>query len=595
MFSHQVTRLQFPKDVHFGDDTEIWLASAGDILNKIYLRVQWPVASGVDDSAGTRMIDYVELLYGDQLIERHYGETMEITNDLTVPVAKQSVLTQLLGKGLTSNLSAYYIQMPFTVKLPLCALKTHPRLRIKFRPTNEFTWSGFIYTNTIQADLFVDYVYLTQPEKDYFKKGTFDYMGKTFQRMQLSVPAGTTQSILYTEFVGSVDELYWVIQNDGSAAYNYTNQGVEQLVSLQLTFDTNDIIPVELGTPLFLRSIQGLTYHTRIPDRKFYLYNFCLDPESTQPTGQVNMAGIVRQIHTLTMSNCVYSRQIRIYARTNNVIRVTNGDIRVVSETIKEAGTLNTVKPLYNPQYPGLYSFSTFTFTTLGATGYAGPSSASTYGSPPWGTGQFSIVNGIQQWTVPTSGLYQITAAGAYGTVAGRVIRGNVVLAQGQVLSILVGQLPTSVIDAVTLGGGGGTYVVSGSTPLLVAAGGDSGTGAVAALGFSVPGTGLGGDGAGFYTDGANINTNYPFLRPKAYINGGNGNQYFSGTAAESGGFGGGQTPKTSGIAGGGGYTGSSGSGATSYVNTSLVSVATDLGASVVSAAGYVIINLLQK
>ena len=587
-----MTRLQFPKDVHFGDEAEIWLPRSGDVLNTMYLRVQWPpLASGVDDSAGTRMIDYVELLYEDQLIERHYGETMEIVNDLEVPQAKQAVLTQLLGKGLTSNLATYSIRMPFTINLPVHALETHALLRVKFRPTSEFTYSGFIYTDIIKVDLFVDYVYLTQPEKDYFKKGTFDYVAKTFQRMQFSVAANTTRMVAYTSFVNSVNELYWVIQNDGSPAYNYTNQGSEQLVSLQLTFNKDDIIPVELGTPLFLRSTQGLTYHTRIPDRKFYFYNFCLDPESEQPTGQVNLSDISNQIHTLQLSSCVFSRQVRIYARTNNIIRIARGKLRVISDTIKEAGTLSMTNYAYSPQYPGLYYFNTFTFTTLGATGYAGPASTLTYANAPWSTSQFSIVNGIQNWTVPATGMYQIKAAGAYGSTPGRVIQGNVVLAQGQVISILVGQKSTSVVDAVTLGGGGGTYIVSGTTPLLVAAGGDSGSGAVAALGFSVPGTGVGNDGAGFYTDGANINTSYPFLKPKAYINGGNGNQYFNGTAAESGGFGGGQTPKTSGIAGGGGYTGSSGSGATSYVNPTLVTSATDLGITS-NSSGYVTVSL---
>jgi hypothetical protein len=520
---------------------------------------------------------------------------MEIMNDLTVPQIKQPVLTQLLGKGQTSNLSTYHIRMPFSVKLPLCALDTHPRIRIKFRPTNEFTWSGFVYTGIINVDLFVKYIYLTQPEKDYFRQGTFDYMSRTFQRLQLGIPANTTKVIAYTQFVNSVNELFWVIQNDGSASYNYTNQGSEQLVNLRLVFTGGDIIPEELGSPLFLRSTQALTYHTRIPDRKFYFYNFGLNPENTDPSGQVNMSAIPSQSHILNLSACAFSRQLRIYARTNNFIRVAQGTLRVISDTIKEAGTVNISNLNYNPQYPGLYLFSTFTFTTLSTSGYLGPASTLVYSNPPWTTGQFNISAGIQQWTIPATGLYQVTAAGAYGTVAGRVIQGNVVLAQGQILSILVGQRPTAVVDAVTLGGAGASFVVLGTTPLLVAAGGDSGTGAVAASGFSSPGSGVGNDGAGFYTNGANINTNYPYLKPSAYLNGGAGCQYFGGTAAQSGGFGGGQSPKVSGIAGGGGYTGSAGSGATSYVNPSLVSSAVDLGASVLNAAGYVTVTFIQR
>jgi hypothetical protein len=71
-FAHQLTRLQFPKDVHFGDDVTIWIAKAGDVaIGKMYLRVDWPEQAPVQNSVGTYMIDYVELLYENQLIERH--------------------------------------------------------------------------------------------------------------------------------------------------------------------------------------------------------------------------------------------------------------------------------------------------------------------------------------------------------------------------------------------------------------------------------------------------------------------------------------------------------------------------------------------
>lgn len=593
MFSHQVSRLQFPKDVHFGDETEIWLSKAADVIDTVYLRVQWPpLSSGVDDSVGTRMIDFVELVYEDQLIERHYGESLELLNDLTVPQAKQGVLTQLLGKNTTSNLSSYYVRMPFSIKLPICALRTHPRLRIKFRPSTDFTSGTLNYVDPINVDLFVNYIYLPEAERERYRNGTFDYMTRTIQRAQLGIGPNTTNISVYTNFVGSVNELYWVIQNDGSSAYNYTNLGAEQLVSLRLTFNNNDVIPVELGTPLFLRSTQALIYHTRKPDRNFYFYSFGLDPEEAQPTGQINMSSISSQIHNLTLSPCAYSRQIRIYARTNSVVRVEQGNLRVVSDTVKEGGVLSVLnKYLYSPQYTGLYPFvpSTIVFSTLGYYGSLGPLSTEEYGGAPWSASQFKITNGIQQLTIPTTGRYRIVASGGFGTVAGRLIQGIVTLAQGQILNILVGQNPTST-DTAVKGGAGASYVVYNGVPLFVAAGGDSGTGAVPALGFSVPGSGQGNDGAGFYTDGASLDADNPYLKPRAYVNGGFGCEYFGGGQQESGGFGGGQAPKTSGISGGGGYTGSSGSGATSYVNPTLVTNAVDLGA---STNGYVSLTLL--
>jgi hypothetical protein len=135
---------------------------------------------------------------------------------------------------------------------------------------------------------------------------------------------------------------------------------------------------------------------------------------------------------------------------------------------------------VYKPEYPGLYYFDTFTFTTLGTSGNRGPESTKGYANAPWRDGEFSIVDGQQQWTVPATGTYNIVAAGAYGATPGRVVSGDVDLYEGQVLSLLVGQQPTPLIanvaDNVTVGGGGGTFVVSDGKPLIVASGGDGGS-----------------------------------------------------------------------------------------------------------------------
>ena len=339
-FSHQVTRLQFPKDVHFGDDISIWIAKVGDVAHgNMYLRVDWPnVAAPVDDSAGTRMIEFVELRYENDLLERHYGESLELMNDLSVPAGKQEVLTTLLGKGLTSNLVSYYIRMPFKLNLPLCALNKAPVFRVKLRPSQEF--STLNWTAPVRVNLFVDYVYVTKAERDYFKTAKIDYLTHTIQRLQFTTGANITKSTFVTEFTRPVKELYWVIQTDGSAAYDYTNLGAEQLVSLRLQFNGIDVILPEIGTPLFLRTIQGLESHTRVPDRQFYAYTFALDPEHpTQPTGSVNMSALTRQMHTLELTPCAFSRQVRVYAVTHNVVRIADGKAVSVFDPVQEGGT----------------------------------------------------------------------------------------------------------------------------------------------------------------------------------------------------------------------------------------------------------------
>ena len=248
----------------------------------------------------------------------------------------------------------------------------------------------------------------------------------------------------------------------------------------------------------------------------------------------------------------------------------------------------------YNPVYPGLYYFDTFTFTTLGTSGHRGPESTKTYANAPWREGDFSIVDGQQQWTVPTTGTYRIEAAGAYGATPGRVVSGDVDLNEGQTVTMLVGQQPNplvaNVADNVTVGGGGGTFVTVDGKPLIVASGGD-GTGGSAAS-FSPYGNGNGINGAGYLSNGTITNATFQFLKPVAYVDGGYGNMYWYGSKGD-GGFGGGQSPvATSNISGGGGYTGSPGdgvSGATCYGAGTI----TDLGAAS-NTAGTVTISLID-
>ena len=205
---------------------------------------------------------------------------------------------------------------------------------------------------------------------------------------------------------------------------------------------------------------------------------------------------------------------------------------------------------MYKPIYPGSYYFNSFTFTTLGNSGHRGPTAEQTYADAPWpSSSYFSIKNGQQNWTVPANGTYQITAAGAYGATPGRVVTGQVTLRQGQVLTMLVGQQPTpltaNVLDNVTVGGGGGTFVVTNGTPLMVASGGD-GSGSSSSPGAFLPfGNGSGGSGAGYYGNGSGSNPFFQFLVPYSYVNGGYGNNYEYGqlTLLEQGGFGGGQSP----------------------------------------------------
>ena len=131
-----------------------------------------------------------------------------------------------------------------------------------------------------------------------------------------------------------------------------------------------------------------------------------------------------------------------------------------------------------------LYEFTTHTFTNAGQTGRSGPNLAqcqSSYSSASWtqNTDYFNMTTqGVQLWTVPKDGYYEIVCYGASGGNAppprgstnadkymyggkGVGVSSTIYLLRNQVLSIVVGQqggtsAPNSYYQYKTIGGGGG-------------------------------------------------------------------------------------------------------------------------------------------
>ena len=124
----------------------------------------------------------------------------------------------------------------------------------------------------------------------------------------------------------------------------------------------------------------------------------------------------------------------------------------------------------------GLYDFINVTFSS-GVTGAIGPTisqarnSMSGQGVNLWNTNTLYYnvdSNGVQSWTVPKSGVYRITAAGAKGGEGnavnssrpsgnGAMMRGEFQLEEGEVYNIIAGVKPNTSGEGG--GGGGGSFL----------------------------------------------------------------------------------------------------------------------------------------
>lgn len=340
-FAQRVDTVNFEGDyVYFGAESYAILPRSGDLVSKIYLKVNFPLNSlgtgAVRDSVGTLMIDYIELYIGTQLVERFWGEFLALKWDLEVPQSKQGALTGLIGKGTQTPAATYTVPIPFSVLekgLPLCAFKDDVTIRMGLHPSTVFTDPAVVISPPLKMELDVEYTYLSEQEVEFVKSHPQMYAFEQLQKNEFFAPQGINTITCPLTIINSVKEIFLTIQNDSAKGYDYSNVSggsTDQLSTMVLFFNSTDRISSDVGTPVFLRNIQALEFHTRVPNYLFYMYSFSLDPESAQPTGNVNFSRIEQKNLVLTMNPSQANRYVTIYALSYNFLMVQNATADLV-------------------------------------------------------------------------------------------------------------------------------------------------------------------------------------------------------------------------------------------------------------------------
>lgn len=333
-FAYRVDEVQFQADTSvFGGESYSILPKSGDLITNAYLKTTSPpLGTTVLSSTGTLMLKYVDLYIGSQLVERLWGEFIEMKMDLEVPQTKQQALQTLTGKNVTTPLAVYTVPLPFSCfkkGLPICALDDDVTIRVQFYPSSMF--SSVITTVPINTILNIEYTYLSQYEVNFIKETPQTFIFEQIQRIEFFAPVGLNLVTCPLQFVNPVKEMFIVIQNSSARGYDYTTDGsTDQLKNLTLLFNTTERISATIGTPIFLRNIQALEFHTRIPDRLFYMYSFSLDPEQDEPTGHVNFSRIPNQTLIINMNTSTDNRTIVIYAINYNFLAIEKGHAPVM-------------------------------------------------------------------------------------------------------------------------------------------------------------------------------------------------------------------------------------------------------------------------
>jgi hypothetical protein len=199
-------------------------------------------------------------------------------------------------------------------------------------------------------------VHLDELERIKLQSNKQEYIITQLQRNTFQIPVssaeGKDESKFRLNFTNPVKELYFVIARRNTATrsfhpfdYDHPSQiypppgepderytNYENLVNLELDLDGDIVLDKVTGNVINMRAVQSGIHHSRTQlFRRFYSYSFALEPERWYPTGQRNFSMIKEQRLKMTLNNdIVDSRELRVYALSNNILRIEDGTGRVV-------------------------------------------------------------------------------------------------------------------------------------------------------------------------------------------------------------------------------------------------------------------------
>ena len=372
----------FNGQADFGKRVTATISRNGDLIQQMYLEVVTPVVGTTGTPCwtygfGNALVKQAEIEIGGQLIDRQYGDWMNIWTELTTPAGKRAGYDNMVGnkssgtnqKGDVSAESAlrFYVPLQFWfnrnpgLALPLIALQYHEvKLNLELRNFTELVnGSGSAPTTTVglSCKLYVDYVYLDTDERRRFAQVSHEYLIEQVQFTgSESITATDNNKNVTLNFNHPVKELVWVHVPTSNVAvsvvsgnrwFNYSGTStsttdIDSFTSALLQLNGHDRFSVRFAD--YFRKVQNYEHHCRVPrvgkdldgsgdnrQQYIYSYSFALSPEEHQPSGTCNFSRIDNAVLQLKYgADTGFDAQtaamnLNIYAVNYNVLRIMSG------------------------------------------------------------------------------------------------------------------------------------------------------------------------------------------------------------------------------------------------------------------------------
>jgi hypothetical protein len=331
---------------------------------------------------GHAIISSVELRIGGIVIDKQYGDWLNIWHELTGNNYLESVYDKMIGNvsELTtpsrSTKPSYTMWIPLQfwfcrhngLTLPLVAIEYDVTLSVSFAKFNECFYIDELTTtqaadpvlrsktikqlgispltniirsnNDLTASLAIDYIYLDSAERKKFAQSSHEYLIEELQMEEIT--NSTQQTVEFdVDFDHPCKEFVWVAQNnkyvnytDGFTElkwYNYSDVlNLDTINPIRYsTMDFNSHNRVQRFVSGYYNFVQPYQCHKRSPAAGINVYSFSISPEEFQPSGTANMSRITRCLLTLEFDQSLIlsgnTYNIRVYTTNYNILRVVGG------------------------------------------------------------------------------------------------------------------------------------------------------------------------------------------------------------------------------------------------------------------------------
>jgi hypothetical protein len=368
-YAQEPIEIPFTINPRLGKTGHVVIPRNADLLTKLYLVIDVPAlkVNGEIGGAGAMytndvaraMIESITLEKASVVHDTLYPEFLHAWEELSVPEDRH--LGPLTGKCKTDskrekwarNSQRFYVPLEFYFQrdmahaIPLVAMHmTDIKIKVALKSKEKLFAHEFVEGDNVKhfaesdIDMFLlgEYVYLGEDERRWFAQQDQEYLVTQNQHFATTLMKGEKSKQVDLHFNHPVKELIFMFRTETSEARNewfnfsmikadYQGRYQEHpFESMALTINNSDRI--QKRDPLYFGVLQPYEHHTRVPHKGIYVFSFAASPESSSPSGSINLSRVenVRMNFTFDGTNGLpENTTLLVFARNKNVVTVGSG------------------------------------------------------------------------------------------------------------------------------------------------------------------------------------------------------------------------------------------------------------------------------